>query len=65
MDDTMLIIQISQTLQPGQRNMANNLDIDSPNLFVYTIQRALVHKLHAYTNVRIGEKGAPEGYNVF
>ena len=64
MNDPMYIIQIRQTLQHSERDQGDHIDIDSSYLLVNAIQRALVHELHTYANIRIGEVGAVEGDDV-
>ena len=59
-DDSMHIVEIRQAFQYSQRNFPHHLHVDGTYLLVNTIERTLVHALHADTDVGIGEEGAIE-----
>lgn len=64
-DDTVHIIEIGEPFKNGNSDLANHLDIDRSMLLVDTVERPLVHILHAYVDVRVGDKRAVEGDNMF
>lgn len=65
MDDAMDIIQIRQAFQHGESDLTDNINVDSANLLVDTIQGALVHEFHAYADVGICEECPVERDDVF
>ena len=64
MDDAMDIIEICQSFKHSQGDLADDVDINGSNLFVDTIERALVHGLHADADVGVGEVGTVEGDDI-
>ena len=64
MNDPMNIIQITQPLQHRVSDETDDIDIYCANLPAYSVEGALVHELHAYTDVRISQKGAEAGNDV-
>lgn len=64
MNDAMDVVKIGEAFQHCQRDHSNHVNVDGSNLFVDSIQRAFVHKLHANADVRVGEICPPKGDNV-
>jgi hypothetical protein len=60
MDNTVNIVEISQTLQYSERHVANNVNVNGAYLLIYPVQRAFVHEFHADADVGVGEKRAIE-----
>jgi hypothetical protein len=64
MDDAMDIIEICQAFEHSQGDLADDVDIDGANLFVDTVEGALVHGLHADADVGVGDESAVEGDDI-
>ena len=64
MNDPVDIIQVCEALQHRQCNLRHNIYVNSPNLLVYPVERALVHALHANADVGIRDERAVEGDDV-
>lgn len=65
MNDAMDIVEISQAFKDSECNLGDDFDVNRTYSLVDTIQRALVCEFHANTDIRVGEKGAVEGNDVF
>ena len=63
-DDTVDVVQIREALEHGESDLGDHLDVDGADLFVYAVERALVHELHADADVGVGEERAVEGDDV-
>ena len=58
MNDTVNIIEICEAFKDSKCDLGYNLDIDRAYPLVDTVERTLVHKLHANADVGIGQKRA-------
>ena len=65
MDDAVHIVEIGEAFENGNSNLANYLDIDRPMLLVDAVKRPLVHVLHAYVDMWVGDERAVEGDDMF
>lgn len=61
MYNSMNIIEIRQAAEHRERNLPNHLDGYRSGPLVYSIQRALVHELHAYADVWISHECTIKG----
>ena len=63
-DDPVDIVQIRQSFQDSVRYLTHNIDINGSDLLVDTVKGALVHELHTYADVGVGDERAIEGDDV-
>ena len=54
MNDTVDVIEVSESLETSMCHLGNYFDIDGAYLFVNPIKGTLVHELHTDAYVRIG-----------
>jgi hypothetical protein len=53
-NDTVNIIEICEAFEDGMRDISYDLDVDRAYPLVNTVERTLVHKLHADADVGVG-----------
>lgn len=63
-NNAMDVIEICQSFQHRERNLRNNVDVDSTNFLVNAIEGSLVHKLHTDADVWISKEGSIEGHDI-
>ena len=64
MNDAVDIIKICQPLENRKSYLANDVNVDGPNLLVYAVEGAFVHEFHTDTDVGVRNEGAPKGDDV-
>ncbi len=65
MNDAVDVVEIRQPFKHGEGDLTDDIDVNGTNLLVDAMKRALVHELHTYAYVRIGQESAKERNNVF
>lgn len=65
MNDTVCVVEVSESFEHGKCDLSDNLNINGAYLFINPIERTLVHELHANTDVRVRQKRAVEGNDIF
>ena len=60
MNDTMNVVEVSESFEHGMRDFGDDLDIDGADAFINPIKGTLVHELHADANVGIRQERAVE-----
>ena len=60
MDDTVSVVEVSESFEHGMCDLGDNLDINGAYLLINPIEGTLVHKLHTNADVRIRQKRAVE-----
>ena len=65
MNDTVNVIEVSESLEHRICDLSDHLNINGAYLFVNPIKGSLVHELHTDADVRIRQKRAVEGNDVF
>jgi hypothetical protein len=60
MDDTMNVVEVSESFEHGVRDFGDDLDIDGTDAFINPIKGTLVHELHADANIGIRQERAVE-----
>ena len=58
MDDTVNVIEVCEAFEDSKCDLGYDLDIDRAYPLVDTVERTLVHKLHANADVGIGQERA-------
>jgi len=59
-NDTMNVVEVSESFEHGVRNFGDDLDIDGADAFINPIKGTLVHELHTDANVGIRQERAVE-----
>lgn len=63
-NNAMDVIEICQSFQYRERNLRNNVDVDSTNFLVNAIKGSLVHEFHTDADVWISKEGSIEGHDI-
>lgn len=60
MNDTMNVVEVSESFEHSERDFGDDLGIDGADAFINPIKGTLVHELHADANVGIRQERAVE-----
>ena len=65
MDDTVNVVEVSESFEHGMGDLGNDLYVDWADAFVNPIKGTLIHELHADANIGVRQERAVERNDVF